>query len=59
MKKELMDMLCCPMCKAELTLSSEKEETDEVIKGTLTCTKCKEVYLIEEGIPNLLPKEKK
>jgi len=54
-----MDMLCCPMCKAELTLSSEKEETDEVIKGTLTCTKCKEVYLIEEGIPNLLPKEKK
>ena len=58
MKKDLMDILCCPTCKADLTLSTDKEQDDEVITGTLTCTKCKEKYTITDGIPNLLPKEK-
>jgi len=57
MKKELMDIICCPTCKADLTLSIENEQADEIITGTLTCTKCKETYSITEGIPNLLPKD--
>jgi len=39
-----------------LELRIEKEKNDEIIKGKLVCKKCGE-YEIEEGIPNLLPKE--
>lgn len=43
------------MCRAELTLSSTREEAGEVLEGALTCNGCGEVYPIEDGIPNLLP----
>lgn len=56
MKKDLLDILCCPTCREDLTLKVDKEEKDEIIKGTLTCKKCKCNYSIEDGIPNLLPK---
>ena len=55
MRKDLMDILACPMCKGELKLKIEKEEGDEVMEGTLSCAKCNEDYPIEDGIPNLLP----
>ncbi len=55
MRKDLMDILACPMCKGDLELSIEKEEGEEVVKGALSCAKCKEQYPIEDGIPNLLP----
>jgi uncharacterized protein len=58
MKQDIMDILCCPTCKADLTLDIKKREGDEIILGTLTCTKCHEEYPIEDGIPNLLPHEK-
>ena len=57
MKKELVDILCCPTCKSSLTLIVEKEEGNEVIKGHLICETCKVSYDIEESIPNLLPKK--
>ncbi|MQC16953.1 MAG: Trm112 family protein [Chloroflexi bacterium] len=50
-----MDILACPLCKAELRLDVTVEEGGEVLAGTLTCTKCAEVYPIADGIPNLLP----
>jgi uncharacterized protein YbaR (Trm112 family) len=56
MKKELMDILCCPTCKGNLELKVKDEEKNEVINGSLTCKKCNKIYDIEEGIPNLLPK---
>ena len=55
MRKDLMDILACPMCKGELTLKIDEEEGEEVMKGTLSCAKCNEDYPIEDGIPNLLP----
>lgn len=55
MRKDLMDILACPMCKSELELSVDEEQGDEVIKGSLFCAKCKERYPIDDGIPNLLP----
>jgi uncharacterized protein YbaR (Trm112 family) len=55
MRKDMMDILACPMCKGELELTSDKEEGDEVIEGSLFCAKCDERYPIEDGIPNLLP----
>ena len=55
MKKDLMDILACPVCKGGLELRSEAEEGDEVITGRLECAACKESYPIEDSIPNLLP----
>lgn len=58
MKKELMDILACPVCKGDLELSIEEEDDKgEVVKGILYCQKCDERYPIEDSIPNLLPPE--
>jgi uncharacterized protein YbaR (Trm112 family) len=57
MKKDLMDILCCPVCKGDLELKIKKESGSEVIDGILYCKKCNENYPIEDGIPNLLPPE--
>jgi uncharacterized protein YbaR (Trm112 family) len=56
MKKDLMDILACPLCKDPLTLAAEEEsDDDEVVSGTLHCESCQEDYPIEDSIPNLLP----
>jgi len=57
MKKDIMDIICCPTCKGDLILSIKKEEKGEIINGSLTCKKCNYTYSIEDGIPNLLPKQ--
>ncbi len=54
MKRELLDILACPVCKADLDLIVE-EENDEIISGKLICKKCRAEYPIEDGIPNMLP----
>ena len=50
-----MDIICCPVDKAELDLSVDTREDDEIITGHLVCRECGEQYPIEDGIPNLLP----
>lgn len=55
MKRDLMEILCCPMCKGDITLSVIREEGIEIKDGTLYCQKCNIFYPIENGIPNMLP----
>ena len=55
MKKDLMDILACPVCKGDLTLTVTKEDGDEVVEGSLHCNNYDETYPIEDTIPNLLP----
>jgi len=55
MKKELMDILACPVCKGSLELTVTEEKEDEVVTGSLFCAKCNYSYLITDSIPNLLP----
>jgi uncharacterized protein YbaR (Trm112 family) len=55
MKESLMDVLCCPLDKADLELEVESREDGEIMAGELRCTECSERYPIEDGIPNLLP----
>ena len=55
MKRELMDILACPLCKGSLGLTVDKEEGEEVVEGSLHCDACGETYPIEDTIPNLLP----
>jgi uncharacterized protein YbaR (Trm112 family) len=54
MKRELMEILACPLCKGELTLEVI-EEDEEIKEGVLRCAICRLDYPIEEGIPNMLP----
>lgn len=57
MKEDLVDILCCPVCKEELKLCVEQKKDDEIISGSLTCVKCQNKYSISDGIPDLLPKD--
>jgi uncharacterized protein YbaR (Trm112 family) len=57
LKSSLLDILACPVCKADLSLESPVLRDDEIVSGTLRCVKCGEAYPIEKGIPNLLPPE--
>ncbi|MFC1937009.1 methytransferase partner Trm112 [Chloroflexota bacterium] len=59
MKKELMDILACPVCKGELELTVEEEGDGEVVTGSLYCAKCNVRYPIKDAIPNLLPPEQR
>ena len=55
MKRELMDILACPVCKGDLSLDVTREDGDEIVSGSMTCASCDEVYPIADSIPNLLP----
>ena len=55
MKKELNDILACPVCKDNLELKIIEEDEQEVITGLLTCVRCGAVYPIQDAIPELLP----
>ena len=48
LKKELLDILCCPKpeCRGDLDYSADK--------NTLTCKKCGHVYRVENDIPIML-----
>ncbi len=52
-----MDILACPVCKGDLKLQIQEEKGEDVITGTLYCTKCKVKYPITASIPNLLPQK--
>lgn len=59
MKRELMDILACPMCKGDLELNIIEEENErEIVSGSLYCPRCDVHYPIVDTIPNLLPPNK-
>lgn len=51
MYKEILDLLRCPKCNGELSLTVEKEENDEIIEGRLSC-KDGHDWVIKEGVIN-------
>ncbi|MDD4875663.1 MAG: methytransferase partner Trm112 [Dehalococcoidales bacterium] len=57
MKRELMDILACPICKSSLELNIDEENEKEIVTGSLYCTKCQQHYKIANSIPNLLSPE--
>ena len=54
MRRNLMDILVCPVTKSALTLEVTREENGDVLDGTLSCEEG-HVFPIEDGIPNMLP----
>lgn len=47
--EELLKILACPVCKADVILKNE----------SLECVSCKRVYFINNGIPVMLAEEVK
>jgi len=58
-RRSLLDILCCPVCKGDLELRVDEETDDDIIEGSLRCAACGVSYPIREGIPNLLPQTDK
>jgi uncharacterized protein YbaR (Trm112 family) len=56
MKRSILPLLCCPVCKGELTVHVDKGNDREIINGILHCHSCCVNYTIEDGIPDLLPR---
>ena len=57
MKRKLIDILACPVCRGNLELNVGEENEREIVSGALYCVKCNEHYPIVDAIPNLLPKD--
>lgn len=58
MRKDLLDIVCCPVHKSPLEAKvAQRDEQGDILEGTLTCAACRFAYPIEDGIPNLLPPE--
>ncbi len=51
LKRELLEILCCPKCKGDLVYDKEKEE--------LICYNCKLAYPVMDDIPIMLIDEAK
>ena len=58
MKRDLMNILACPVCKGALELKVAEEKDGEIVSGSLHCPKCDVSYPITDSIPNLLPPER-
>lgn len=58
MRKSALDILACPIDKHyPLELTEFATEGDNIIEGTLFCTRCDRFYPIVQEIPVMLPDE--
>ncbi len=55
MKPRLLNFLCCPECRGDLTVTPFAGSADSVEEGLLRCGGCARVFPIINGIPRLLP----
>ncbi len=57
MKREFLDILCCPDCGGTLDLRDAGATGREVERGELVCTACGRRYPIVNGVPRFVPAE--
>jgi len=57
-KHRLLDLLCCPQCRGDLTLdvfqANPSDAGQEIVEGKLNCASCSAVYPIIGGVPRML-----
>lgn len=60
MRRQLLDVLACPVCKHHpLSMEVDKEDEKGIQEGKLTCPNCGRIYPISEGIPDMIPPEER
>ena len=57
MKKQLMDILACPIDKYHPLDLHIFTEDEEIVEGLIVCPKCLRWYPIRDEIPEMLPDE--
>ncbi len=57
MKKELLDILACPIDKYPALELYELKSDEEIVEGVMYCPKCSRFYPIINTIPIMLPDE--
>ncbi|MBN2010078.1 methyltransferase domain-containing protein [candidate division KSB1 bacterium] len=56
MKKNLLNYLCCPVCKSDLLLSAEQTHLDHILNGEIVCrTNSAHHFRILNGVPRFAP----
>jgi uncharacterized protein YbaR (Trm112 family)/SAM-dependent methyltransferase len=55
MKRRLLELLCCPMCEGDVTLTAFREDGEQVTEGMLACAACRRTFPIINSIPRMLP----
>jgi len=59
MRPDLLEILRCPVCRGELSLTVAGRDGEEIVRGTLACGRCRFDYPIDDGIPDLLPPDER
>lgn len=59
MKDDLLEILRCPVCRGELSLTVRRRTAEEIVEGSLRCASCSVDYPIDDGIPDLLPADER
>lgn len=54
-KRSLVDIIVCPVCKGKLELTVTGENEREIVSGLLYCPDCRIKYDVTDTVPNLLP----
>ena len=54
MKKNLLNIICCPDCHDTFRLQNAITKDNEVISGALFCQKCNSQYPILDGLPVIM-----
>ena len=54
MKKDSLQIICCPDCKKDLSLEPMDSKGENVIGGVLKCSHCGKDFLIEKEIPRFI-----
>jgi uncharacterized protein YbaR (Trm112 family) len=53
MRRRLLDLVCCPICRGTLALTATLERGEEILEGELACA-CGRAYPVNRGVPRLL-----
>ncbi len=53
MKRNTMDLLCCPVCHSQLELNAGAGD-GLIMAGDLACQSCQRIYTIKRGIPHFI-----
>lgn len=54
MKRETLQLICCPNCRHELTLCEKQILGSEVVDGLLECKSCGKYFAITDGVPRMI-----
>jgi ubiquinone/menaquinone biosynthesis C-methylase UbiE len=61
MKKELIQILDCPLCQGgqKFIIKQEEGKDGEIYNGELKCPQCDKTYKIFNGVPRMVPENQK